>query len=29
VLLTLDASAAAATKIKMVFPGPVTTFSLP
>ena len=28
-LLTLDASAAAATKIKMVFPGPVTTFSLP
>src|SRR6476619_3922645 len=28
-LLTLEASAAAATKIKMVFPGPVTTFSLP
>jgi ABC-type nitrate/sulfonate/bicarbonate transport system substrate-binding protein len=28
-LLALDASAAGAAKIKMVFPGPVTTFSLP
>src|SRR5262245_42708427 len=28
-LLVLDASAAGAAKIKMVFPGPVTTFSLP
>jgi ABC-type nitrate/sulfonate/bicarbonate transport system substrate-binding protein len=28
-LLALDASAARAAKIKMVFPGPVTTFSLP
>src|SRR6266498_4051042 len=28
-LLALDASAAHAAKIKMVFPGPVTTFSLP
>jgi ABC-type nitrate/sulfonate/bicarbonate transport system substrate-binding protein len=27
--LVLDASAAGAAKIKMVFPGPVTTFSLP
>jgi ABC-type nitrate/sulfonate/bicarbonate transport system substrate-binding protein len=28
-LLALDASAAGAAKVKMVFPGPVTTFSLP
>jgi ABC-type nitrate/sulfonate/bicarbonate transport system substrate-binding protein len=28
-LFIVDASPAAATKIKMVFPGPVTTFSLP
>jgi ABC-type nitrate/sulfonate/bicarbonate transport system substrate-binding protein len=28
-LLALDASTAGAAKIKMVFPGPVTTFSLP
>src|SRR5262249_30188921 len=28
-LLVFDASAASAGKIKMVFPGPVTTFSLP